>query len=137
MVRLTLQYGFCDDSIVGLASAGYSVFLFAEDIQLASHIGKVSESLVEESPNKHALRSRLCKELVGTLKLITEPCHSVIASFPELYNSAMMAGDVENAMFCRGWYCGGSFYTGASNLVSLSRHYVQCIKEAVGLNETS
>eukprot|EP00571_Detonula_confervacea_P012189 CAMPEP_0172298736 /NCGR_PEP_ID=MMETSP1058-20130122/1255_1 /TAXON_ID=83371 /ORGANISM="Detonula confervacea, Strain CCMP 353" /LENGTH=90 /DNA_ID=CAMNT_0013008025 /DNA_START=107 /DNA_END=375 /DNA_ORIENTATION=- len=41
-----------------------------------------------------------------------------------------MAGDVENAIICRGWYCGVSFWTGASNLLSLSKHYVQCINEA-------
>ena len=111
-------------------------FLFTKDIQLASHIGKVSESLLEESRNKHALRARLCNELVGTLKVVTEPTQSIVASFPELYNSAMMAGDVENAMICRMTFCVGSFWTGASNLVSLAKHYVQCIQEAVGPKET-
>lgn len=86
---------------------------------------------MEESPNKHALRARLCKELVCTLKMTTEPFQSVVASFPELYNSAMMAGDVENAMICRGAYCAGIFFTNGSNLLSVSKHYVRCIKEAV------
>jgi len=39
MVKLTFEFGFCDDSIVGLATAGQSLVLFAEDIQLASHLG--------------------------------------------------------------------------------------------------
>eukprot|EP00571_Detonula_confervacea_P014316 CAMPEP_0172302158 /NCGR_PEP_ID=MMETSP1058-20130122/3906_1 /TAXON_ID=83371 /ORGANISM="Detonula confervacea, Strain CCMP 353" /LENGTH=86 /DNA_ID=CAMNT_0013012537 /DNA_START=1 /DNA_END=258 /DNA_ORIENTATION=+ len=42
----------------------------------------------------------------------------------------MMAGDVENAMICRGAYCAGIFWTNGSNLVSVSNHYVRCIKEA-------
>mmetsp|Transcript_35428 Transcript_35428/g.62191 ORF Transcript_35428/g.62191 Transcript_35428/m.62191 type:complete len:395 (-) Transcript_35428:148-1332(-) len=130
MVRLTMEYGFCDDSIVGLATAGLSVFHFTDDIQLASHIGKVSESLVEESPKKHVLRSRLCKELMTGLRMITEPCHSVLPLYPELYNSAMLVGDVENAMICRWSYCAVSFWIGASDLFSVSKNLVMCIKEA-------
>ncbi|KAL9184866.1 hypothetical protein ACHAXT_002643, partial [Thalassiosira profunda] len=33
MLKLTLQYGFCDDSIVGLASVGYSVLLFETSLK--------------------------------------------------------------------------------------------------------
>jgi len=130
MVKITLAYGFCDDSIVGLATAGYSVFLFTDNLQLASHIGKVSESLVESSLSKHALRARLCLELIVTLKTITEPMHSVVALCPDMYNSAMIAGDVENAVICRWSYCSGGFWTGAFNLVPLSKNFILCIQEA-------
>jgi len=132
MVKLTLQYGFCDDSIVGYATAGYSMFLFTENVRLASHIGKVSEFLVEESPNKHALRSRLCIELVVTLKSITEPWHSVMNLFPGLYNSAMISGDVENAIICRWAYCIGTFWGCAFDLLTVAKHYAKCIQDAVG-----
>ena len=72
-------------------------------------------------------------ELVTGLKMITEPFHSVLSLYPELYNSAMMVGDVENAMICRGSYCSGSFRSGASDLFSVSKLLVMCMKEAVSL----
>jgi len=130
MVQLTMEYGFCDDSIVGLATAGYSVFNYTDDIQLASQMGKLSESLIEESPKKHVLRSRLCNELVSLLKSIAEPIHSVLPLYPELYNSAMQVGDVENAMICRWSYIAASLWIGATDLYSVSKHLVLCIKEA-------
>jgi len=40
MLRLTIKYGFCDDSIVGLATVGYSSFTLTENTRLGSQIGK-------------------------------------------------------------------------------------------------
>lgn len=103
MVQICLEYGFCEDAIVGLATFGYSVvssydqisrcidieayltfllcapkqFIFTDDIPLASQLEKLSESLIRESPNKHILRSRLWLELVTTLRFIKEPWHNV------------------------------------------------------------
>merc|ERR1719157_533873 len=126
MVKLTFEFGFCDDSIVGLATAGQSLVLFAEDIQLASHLGKVSESLMVEIPNRHMLRCRLCNELVTSVKLYTEPTELVAPLYIELYHSAMMVGDFENAMMCRWSYCSIDFWTAASGLFSVSNHLVNC-----------
>jgi len=128
MVEITLVYGFCDDSIVGFATAGYSEFIFTENLQLASHIRKVTESLVEESPNKHALRARLCVEMATSM--LTEPIPSVLAHWSDLYNSAMMAGDVANAGLCRLHYCIGGFWACLFDLVTVARHFGQCIQEA-------
>jgi len=129
MVKLTFENGFCADSIVGLATAGYCMFLFTEEIQLASNIGKVCETLVEKSSMKHVLRSRLCNELFATLRMIKEPWHSVAMIYPDLYNSAMLSGDIENAMICRWSYCSAGFWLGSMNLTSVSRNVALCIKE--------
>ena len=109
-------------------------FLFTEEIQLAFDIGKVCETLVEESPKKHILRSRLCDELFFTLKVAKEPCQSVTALLPGLTTSSLMAGDVENAVYSRWTYCCTLFYAGMIDLVSFSKYSVLCIKEAVSHN---
>ena len=116
-----------------MATAGYSVFLFTEDIELAANIGRITELLVEKSPNKHALRSRLCNELLSTLKMIKEPWHSVVALFPGVYNSAMLAGDIENACICRWTYSAGNLWVAAQGLDHIYKHSLLSIKEMVGL----
>jgi len=130
MVRLTIENGVCDDSIVGLATAGYGLFSFTDDTQLGYRIAKVCDALIEESPNRHALRSRLCRELDCTLKGMVEPQHSLLYILPDRYNSAMLTGDVASAMICRLAFCTQSFYAG-QNLISLSRTFLACIKESV------
>lgn len=137
MVKLTMEFGFCEDSIVGLATVALSVFHITDDVQLASHLGEVCESLIEESPRKHLLRARLCHELATSLKVINEPVQSTIARLPGLYNSAMLAGDSENAMICRSLYCGQSFYTGGLDIASASKALQMCVKEAGEYQQTS
>jgi len=129
MVELSMEYGFCADSIVGLTTAGYSIFMFTEDIQLASTIGKVCETLVNESPMKHVLKSRLCNELYATLKMLSEPWQSVHGYLADLYNSAIMVGDAVNASICYWSYCAGGFFTGALDIRSVSNNLAMCIKE--------
>ena len=104
---------------------------------------------MEDSPKKHALRSRLSNELFASklqycytihcnffeaLKSTMQPFHSVVAIFPDLYNSAMLAGDVENTLMSHWNYCAASFITGAMNLKSLLKQFVMCIKDAVRFN---
>jgi len=193
MVRLTIESGFCDDSIVGLVTAGFGLvgttlsievtlflfhftshiaifqygscfkFSFTDDIKLGYRIGKVGESLIEESPNKHALRSRLCFELDGTLKALVEPAHCVVSLLPDRYNSAMvslffhvvfllwqlslliificltqlyykLAGDTGGAMLSLLSYCIGRLHIG-SELMPLSKSFAACIKQTVRLSE--
>jgi len=129
MVRLTMENGFCDDSIVGLVTAGFSLFSFTDNVELGYQIGKVGEFFIEESPNRHALRSRLSFELDGTLKAVVEPAQSVVALFHDRYDSAMLAGDVGGAMHSLLSYCLGKLHTG-SELVSLSKFFVACIKQS-------
>ena len=89
-------------------------YLLTEDLQLAGHLGKVSELLVEESSKKHRLRARLCIELYIALKLLREPWPSVVALLPGLYNSAMLVGDVGNALICLWNHAGVGYWTGAN-----------------------
>jgi len=66
--------------------------------------------------------------------MIREPWQSVVALCPELYNSAMLSGDVENACICRWSFCSGGFWTASLDLFSASKLTVVCIKEVVSLN---
>ncbi|KAL9184861.1 hypothetical protein ACHAXT_002638 [Thalassiosira profunda] len=138
MLKLTLQYGFCDDSIVALASAGYSVLLFGDSsqTQLAINLGKVSERLIAESPRKHALQTRLCHELMWTLRTMTEPMQSVVALYPDLYSSAIKCGQMDDAVLCRVAYCGGLYWTGA-NLEKVASHCELCIMESAHYHQTA
>jgi len=129
MVRITIEYGFCDDSIVGLVTAGFSLFSFTDDIQLGYRIGKVGESFIEESPNRHALWSRLCFELDGNLKAMVEPMQSAVGNCPDRYNSAMLTGDIDSAMMSLLAHCIGSLHIG-TELTSLSKLFVACIKQS-------
>ena len=107
-------------------------FSFTDDIELGYRVGKVGESLIEESPNRHALRSRLCLELDSTLKALVEPAQSVVAILPDRYNSAMLAGDMDSAMLSLLAHCIGTLHIG-SELKSLSKSFVACIKQSVRL----
>ena len=92
------------------------------------------DSLIEESPNRHALRSRLCRELAW--RSLVEPQQSMVPHFHDRYNSAMLTGDVESAMICLLTYCTASFYSG-TNLASLSKTFRSCIKQSVRLFDDS
>ena len=112
-----------------MANVGFSLFLFTEELELASHLGNVCEALIELSPNRNTLRSRLCNELFGTLKSIKSPWHQVKDAFPELYSSAMLTGDVENALLCRWSYYGTKYWIG-DDLTSLATPFLMCMKDA-------
>ena len=101
-----------------------------EDIELACRIGTVSESLIDESPDRHRLRSRLCLQLVF-LTFFKGLASSMLPLFPELYHSAMMAGDLESAMMCQFNGLKVEFWTAAVDLASVSNHFVRFIKQAV------
>ena len=68
--------------------------MFTDDLQLAYRVGKVSEYLREESPNRHHLRSRLTREWDAALKAVFEPAQAVTSVYPSLFESAMLTGDV-------------------------------------------
>ena len=90
--------------------------------------------MIEESPQKHSLRSRLSRELVASVKTAKEPWQSVAALLPELRTSALMAGDVESAVFCQLSRCTSEFWLRLTDLVTVSKHLEMCIEEAVSLN---
>lgn len=125
MIKLTFQFGFCDESISGLAAFSHgkaiiscdicshrfamqslSNFLhcknevlvqYAGDIQLASHLGRIVESLICEHPNEHSLRPS-ATYLSFTVKAFAEPMQSVPDFIQRGYSSAKIVGDVDNAL---------------------------------------
>ena len=51
------------------------------------------ESLVEESDNKHALRSRLVLEISTSLRMAIEPVQSIVSEvLPSVHDSAIQVG---------------------------------------------
>ena len=89
----------------------------------------MAELLIAESPKRHALRSQLCLELENSMKAVIEPAQSAIASYPSLYESAMLSGDIENAMKLGWLHCSACFYVGTIELISLSKHFRSCFKQ--------
>ena len=131
MVQITMKYGYCDHSIVGFIMAGYGVFSFTDDTkQLGHQIGKLGECLIKDSPNKHALQSRLSPVLEGYLKLMHEPFQSCLERCHALAHSGMIVGDLESAMNCSRLFCVAGFYIG-SNLNSLSETSVNVLQQMV------
>ena len=87
--------------------------------------------LIEESSNKHALRSRLCVELYITMYCAMQPIQVVRYSIlPSVYDSALHVGDTENAMNIGFHLCTISFFTGV-DLKSLLKRYTNLMKAAV------
>lgn len=137
-------------------SAFLEQFTFTDNIELGYRIGKVGDVLIEEHRNRHALRSRLCRELDCTLRAMVEPQHSLPPIFRDRYSSAMLAGDPEvskllarkfcsflqtipttlslsnkSAIICLSAYCQACFYTGSMHLEALSKAFIVCLEQAV------
>ncbi|KAL7462034.1 hypothetical protein ACHAXS_002432 [Conticribra weissflogii] len=112
MLKLSLQFGFCDNSLLGLSMAGYSIVNFGSDMMAGYRLSKLAESLVEEHPNRQALKPRLVTIWYGHSKPFAEPVQSATENFIDLYNQCMLAGDVENAMYSLLFYCSLGFHIG-------------------------
>jgi hypothetical protein len=104
------------------------VISFTEDIKLCYHLNKVVEPLIEESPNRLALRAKLVNFDCAS-KVIVEPAHLLLECLPARHYSAMQSGDVESAMKCVQHYCVVMFHTG-SDLALVSKHLIMLIQKA-------
>lgn len=62
---------------------------------------------------------------------MVEPAQSVYASYPSLYKSAMLAGDMGNAAMIRCQYCIMGFCIGGIKLTSLTKQVVMCKQQLV------
>eukprot|EP00581_Thalassiosira_minuscula_P014649 CAMPEP_0183717158 /NCGR_PEP_ID=MMETSP0737-20130205/10846_1 /TAXON_ID=385413 /ORGANISM="Thalassiosira miniscula, Strain CCMP1093" /LENGTH=1487 /DNA_ID=CAMNT_0025946545 /DNA_START=29 /DNA_END=4489 /DNA_ORIENTATION=+ len=132
MVRLMIEDGFCDDSIIGLITAGWTLYTFSDEIseiQFSYKVSKVGESLIRERPNKNSLIART-SGYISWLKAAVEPVQTVITDFADHYNCGMLTGDIESAMLSRWSYCAGSLYVGMIPLRSLSKQFVMCVKQS-------
>lgn len=124
MMKLSFNFGFCDDSLLGLAMAAYGIVNFGNDIMAGYRVGKVAESLIEESQSKQTLRNRLVTVWYGHSRMFVEPIQASREKFIELYNQSMLSGDLENAMYSRLFYCNIGLHIGeAASFLS-----VECFK---------
>jgi len=132
MVSLMTEYGFCDDSIIGLVTAGWTLYTFTDKIKLGYRIIKVAESLIQSRPTKSIIYSysRSCG-YIAWLKAVVEPVQSVMCDFGDAYTSSMLAGDIGNAMLNRWAYCAASLYLhGGIPLVALSKNFANCVQHS-------
>eukprot|EP00578_Thalassiosira_sp_NH16_P017378 CAMPEP_0181111258 /NCGR_PEP_ID=MMETSP1071-20121207/19174_1 /TAXON_ID=35127 /ORGANISM="Thalassiosira sp., Strain NH16" /LENGTH=596 /DNA_ID=CAMNT_0023195129 /DNA_START=1 /DNA_END=1791 /DNA_ORIENTATION=- len=99
MTKLTFSYGFSDQySIPGLVFMAFGLLHYSNDnIWLAMRLSRIAESLMKENSNVHALRARLIIMIV-CVQIFVEPFQSCQAKLVDGYNSAIIAGDVDNAM---------------------------------------
>ncbi len=116
MIKISFQFGFCDDSLLGLAMTAYGIVNFGNDIMTGYRIGKVAELLIEESQKKQILRSRLVTVWYGHSRMFVEPVQVSREKFIELYNQSMLCGDLENAMYSRLFYCKIGLHAGKTDL---------------------
>lgn len=166
MVELTLQEGFCEDSIVGLAifSQGMhqdmflfsmqgvlfvrlnmrestsSLFppglsLFTDEIQLTSRLCTIIESIIQGHSNEHLLRARMTTMLI-TVKGMVSPVQAVADFCLACHNSAIVAGDIDNAMNGAMFHINGSFHS-AANLREVAKIAERFMHQTIKHKRTS
>jgi len=113
MVKLTVEFGFCDDSIIGLAMTGFSMISMFNAIEEGYRVGRIASLLTQDSTNKHALRAKLGTVLESHSRNYVEPMQSVRAEFLHVYNSGMLVGDVESALNAAASFCCAGIHQGA------------------------
>ncbi|KAL7550568.1 hypothetical protein ACHAWF_013807 [Thalassiosira exigua] len=104
MVKLTFEYGFCEDTISGLAAVSHALMHYSNDVQLASRIARIAESLISGHFNEHSLRARFTF-MTATVKVFVEPWQMTVEHCLNGYLSSKIVGDVDNAMLCGLIYC--------------------------------
>jgi len=122
MIELTFKFGSCEDTISGLAFMAQALLHYSDDIQLASRIGRIAESLIIGNINEHSLRAKLTL-MTGTVKSFVEPLQAVVDHLLKGYNSAKIVGDVDNAVLCGVSYCMAHFFA-LFDLIGLQKYMI-------------
>ena len=104
MIQITLEYGFCEETISSVAYASYAIFHYGEDIEMATRLTRIAESLISGHPNEHELRAKLSGCICSVTSFV-EPSQALIERCLMNYNSAQIIGDVDNAMLSSLYYC--------------------------------
>jgi len=128
MVRITIEHGFCEDSIFGLVIAGWTLFAFTDEIHFGHRIIKVGEALIQQQPQKNMLLSR-CSRYILSFKIAVEPIQNVYPFLSNAYNAGILAGDMESAMMCRACWCVARLYSGGVSLVGLPQLLIKCMQQ--------
>lgn len=127
MIQLTFQFGFCEESITGLATIAHVLWLYFDSVDLSKRINGITEALIKESSNTHSLRAELMMMRASVIG-ISQPAQ---AARDEMYNghvSATIIGDRDNAMLCGLMYIIVSFLS-TQDLEGLQRECVKFVHE--------
>mmetsp|Transcript_3115 Transcript_3115/g.6865 ORF Transcript_3115/g.6865 Transcript_3115/m.6865 type:complete len:754 (+) Transcript_3115:1916-4177(+) len=109
MIKLTFHSGYCEESISALVHMTHGLVMHTDDIQSASRVNRIADSLIQGHPNEHHLRSRLT--WIGTsAKVFVQPFQAVAECYMKGYNSAIIVGDIDSAMLNVYIYCIASFF---------------------------
>ena len=91
MLTLTFDFGFCDETISGLASIARVVFIYCKEICISKAINQLSFARLKGHPKEHLLRARLT--VTGaTVLMITYPFQILSDMLMEGYTSATIVG---------------------------------------------
>ena len=91
MLKLTFDFGFCDETISGLVSIAQGVFIYCKEICISKAINQLSFARIKGHPKEHSLRARLA--VAGTDVFIkTYPFQIVSEMLMEGYTSATIVG---------------------------------------------
>jgi len=102
---------------------------YSDDLQLASRIGRIAESLITGNRNEHSLRARLT-QMTSSVKGRCEPFQVGVEHLLGGYNSAKIVGDVDNAVICRMTYC-VAFSLSIPDLIGLQRYMIDFLHQLV------
>jgi len=127
MTKMTFVYGFCEDSILGLASLSHALVHYSGDIHLASRISRVTDFLISRNENEHSLRAKLLL-CTTSIRAVVEPLRCIVEHSLRGYNSAKIVGDAANEAVGGLFYCVGSFYS-IPDLIELQRQMVIFIRQ--------
>ena len=93
-----------------------AMVLYGEDIELATRLVRIAESLISGHPNEHTLRARLSTCICSVTSFV-EPSQALIERSLNGFKSAQIVGDVDRAMLSSLVYC---------------LTYIYCIPDLVG-----
>jgi len=123
MIKLTFEFGFCEDTISGLITIAYGLMQYSNRTELSKRTNKIAETLIQGSSNLHALRARLTF-MSCSVHGVVEPFQSSRQKILNGYNSASIVGDTDNAMLCGLLHSMGAFLLFAE-LTGIQRNMVK------------
>lgn len=103
----------------------------SNNIRLATHISRVTKSILNDKPNVHSLMAWLGVQL-GAIIVFVEPFQVAIQSILDMHNSAKIVGEVDNAMYSGSlYYCISMFCT--NDLLRVQEHLVHFLHQMVSI----
>jgi len=126
LMKLTYEFGFCEDTISGLAFVSHALFQYSDDVLLAARICRIAESLISGNICEHSLRAKLTQ--MSSVKSATEPFQVTVDHCLNGYKSAKIVGDIDNAKLCGLLYCISYFFS-VPDLKGLQQYIVRFFEQ--------